>query len=367
MNSADRDILPLLAGWLDGELTPEEKQRVEAALARSADLRTALAEWRSVDAAMPQGEPVRAEVEWETLAMRVEATIADEVENNVATATKQAPTARQRVGADRRWTAWLGSNRWAMGGGSAFVVAAIALLIWTMPSEVLRDVGVVDEETAQKADLKQRLSKEKVNTAPPAAAAPEVPAMGTAQPSPAETRERKDSDKSAPKKLETPSFERTLGLPRESPHSEAPLPDAIDILARALVEKESDVTRNSATVQSFSMADRSRAKPTNQRLAQQLDTAIAARDRSALQRVVADLNRHHAEAPDDSTNVTALGLAVRARAEFLRLFPDATENQDACVNIRSRYDNWQKLADPTLLESWEGLQMHHLVNDVCPE
>ena len=110
MNDADRKILPLLAGWLDGELTPDEARRVETALEHSAELRAVLEEWRSVDGMMPSNDPMRPEADWEALARRVEDAVAADVER--APAAQRETAAMQQEASSRTQQSWL-DRGWA--------------------------------------------------------------------------------------------------------------------------------------------------------------------------------------------------------------------------------------------------------------
>ncbi|MFN8178292.1 MAG: zf-HC2 domain-containing protein [bacterium] len=137
MSEHCREIEPLLSPYVDGELSADDRRRVEAHLAGCEACRATLAAWREADAALAAA-PARSDVEWERLAQRVEKAIDVEEGKDraalrpamaAAAATRgsgqpETPAAPARRGTPRLW--------WLWGGSGALVAAALVGLFWPM-------------------------------------------------------------------------------------------------------------------------------------------------------------------------------------------------------------------------------------------
>ena len=421
LNDADRQVLPLLAGWLDGELTAADAQRVEAALERSAELRAVLEEWRSVDQVMQQSEPVRSEAEWEALALRVEDAIAVETDRDAPGSQEKLPTHNAPGWFDRCWT-WFGNRRWAVGGSGAIAAAVLLVVLWpnseqllnqpgvretelppteaplqTSPQAASPSVGVIAESkktSEQTAVLDESSKAEKADEAkamniPKAVArskdqggkTQELPQLDTNAPAPAATSEASAVASDA---FQTEADEKVTGRARRSSEVEARVesveeespketsaPQAADSQARS-------TSRQIATAPSSAKDANIRRSPEKidaddswmTQLNTQLDNAVAAQNQNDLRGIIAEIDRRRsaaAAAAADETDVIVVGFAVRARSESLRLFPEAPENVNACVAIRSDYDEWLRLASQEIKDSPDGRRVRSAVDAACAD
>jgi hypothetical protein len=160
MNEDDREMLPLLAGWLDGELSAEDARRVETALVRSPELQEVLERWRLHDEAMPRGEAFRSEAEWEALARRVDRAIAADTETVDGTESGRARASSPKPEPGwRRLAGALRPKRLAYGGMSTLVVAALVLLLYPRQEEMLKRSEDVAQKTARRIELAEEASE----------------------------------------------------------------------------------------------------------------------------------------------------------------------------------------------------------------
>ncbi|MEZ5066836.1 MAG: zf-HC2 domain-containing protein [bacterium] len=116
-----------LAGYVDGELGPEDARAVEAHLATCEDCRATVTAWQEADAALATSAPSRTEPEWERLASRVEAAIDVEAERLAraeAAVTAAAPAAQPTPAARRT-----PRRAWFLGTG-AVAAAVLVGLFW---------------------------------------------------------------------------------------------------------------------------------------------------------------------------------------------------------------------------------------------
>ena len=373
MNDADREMLPLLAGWLDGELTPGDAKRVEEALARSAELRAVLEEWSAVDAAMPREAPERPEAEWEALATRVDDAVAAEAAREREAVRREAAGP---VDAGRRgggWRSWFGTRAWAMGGG-ALVAATLALLLWPQQEKLLRDSETVGEMAARgdrpgpsatEADIpREEEEKEPGRVAEKGIVRETLTASPGAASS---TVDELDADR-----VDGPA----LAAP---PPASVPEAEAVDERTLEATMKKSEGERNAPAFRDVRLSRGSSESSYNilvlregpepidlPRLDRELEAAVAEADEVALLRVLEELDRYGADPSGDDGIVAVLGLRIRARSEQIRLFAGAAGSDSACEKIRADYDEWRRLADPVVLESWEGLRIRESVREVCP-
>ena len=420
MNEAEREILPLLSGWLDGELTPEENQRVEKALERSATLRAIVDEWRSVEQTIHAQETVRSDAEWEALALRVEGAIAEEPGS--AASSHQQAVGRGTRELSTSWLeriqAWFAPRRWAVGGTGALAAVVLLVILWPRSEELLNTPGVlknvptpeVEQPTARQREVVQ-LGKEESQASdtvkePAVGASDEVAASSGELGLPPALDEKKSE---ADARRDTPTTPPALASAPPAPEADRVVPEA-----EAPAAGPSRLQREGRTSEAMVQIDRAeevlldsgtRKKDANQAaptakllvppepvppasrersvarqflalqshdgwLAQtnrRLHAALETKDHDDLQQIVADIDRHRVETPADASNVAFLELAIRGRGEYMRLFPDASGNDNACDTIRADYATFQKLADQTTQESLEGLQIRDLVGEVCPE
>ncbi|MCA9750578.1 MAG: zf-HC2 domain-containing protein [Gemmatimonadetes bacterium] len=116
-----------LAGYVDGELGPDDVRAVEAHLATCEACRATVAAWQEADAALASSSPARTEAEWERLASRVETAIDVEAERlaraeaAVSTGAPAAATPPARRQSPRR--------AWFLGTG-AVAAAVLVGLFW---------------------------------------------------------------------------------------------------------------------------------------------------------------------------------------------------------------------------------------------
>jgi len=110
------ELRELLAGYRDGELSPEEARRVAAHVADCPDCTEALSRDRELEAVLADGSVTRTASEWETLAARVE---------DALDAAERAPAA---VSA-RRVVRWPLARRLAL---SSLGTVAVALLVFLL-------------------------------------------------------------------------------------------------------------------------------------------------------------------------------------------------------------------------------------------
>jgi hypothetical protein len=418
MNDADRKLLPLLSGWLDGELTADDAQRVEEALRHSPELRAVLEEWRGLDETIPGTIPSRPEADWEALAMRVENAVQAEA---TADAQTQRPTLR-KAGTEPRSDAagWFdrlrllwGSHRWALGGGGSIVAAALlVLLLWPDPQGRLRDAGVTPESItppAESSPVGLPPAPPPPEAQPPVAPPPTAPSTATTTPpSVGKAEESRDaSDAREGAGMPTPARSTTASRPQPQPPTAEPepVPARHQAAPRADQPKQASPppevtprpreaqqkTDQQATddlletpVKSFQLQSMSRAQQDRMTIRESvpqmlteeewrydtetdLQKAVADQDREALENLVGDIDRHRTERTTSSDDVATLGLSLRARGQLLRLFPDALEQPDACARLRQDYDLWRQRADGDRASSWEGVQIRDLVRDACPQ
>ncbi len=171
MSETCRDFEEMLSPYLDGELVPDAKRRVEAHLAGCPACRARLESWRESDAALAGLAPARTEAQWEALAQRVDRAIdAEEAwEARLAETALAAGGARPRS-APSRW--WLWSS-----GAAAAAVLVLLMRPWIdePPADGNRSTAAeapvpADVDSPRSLDLP--LPKERANASAPIEGAP---------------------------------------------------------------------------------------------------------------------------------------------------------------------------------------------------
>lgn len=151
MTPTCEDVRPLLSRWIDGELTPGERENVDDHLRSCAKCRETLLSYER------SGEAIKSPVErsesyWEDLALRIERAIARE---DSRASRSSAPRARTRP-------RWLTPQRLAWGSFGALAAAALVVLLQPLlpehsgPSEIehFQDLeGIPKDASRPKAGL----------------------------------------------------------------------------------------------------------------------------------------------------------------------------------------------------------------------
>jgi hypothetical protein len=364
MNEADREILPLLAGWLDGELSAEDARRVEGALERSAELRAVVDEWRATDAALAGPEPVRSEAEWEALARRVEGAIAAEAE-----ADAERGTPATRVGAAPWWRR-LAPRRLAFGGGGVLVAAALVLLLWSRQEDLVRESEPVGARAAREVApgvIEDGPSRD----AEPAAPAPELPERGgradeiseevRAQeeaPDAGDLRISEEARELASPEPEAPTASSASGEKKATGF--APIP--VGRADRSRLSKAEDAPDLLAEAPAIESAELTSGTDLDAELGKLLDSAVAAGDVEGVRRLAWALDRRRLETTAGPARVAAVALAARAWCELAVLEP---EDPRSCETARARVAEWEDVADASARGSDEGVALRKLLHDAC--
>jgi hypothetical protein len=379
MSDADHAMLPLLAGWLDGELSAEDAARVQAALKRSATLRAVLAEWRSVDSALTASEPQRSAADWEALAQRVEHAIADDGKAAVA-----GPSMLDRIRSQ------FGTRTWAIGGSGALAAVVLLVLLWPVRLDILDHTGVAPKQTLPSLDTAPTPGAPTSTEADQPALANDVGKRGIASPSPspapapAPARESKELAQD----IHAPAIdEMRQRQPVPSNALKTDLPEVVVPRQKAVVPEEEQVVGGGKDEVATSPAARvalPTPKPSMFRLhgsppatgdsdeawlarnTQRLDAAVASGDGDSMQSLITETAQRR-DTDADATNAALLAFSIRCRCELLRLAPEAIANTDACPRIRTDYNEWQRIVAAEERGSAEAVRMVTLVRKLCPE
>lgn len=111
-----------LTAYLDGEIAPDARARVDAHLARCAECRATLASWEAVDRDLDAATPTLTDEDWNALAARVDRAIEEEER-------KAAPGLSPSAGSWRELARRLAPRPIAWSAAGAFAVALLVVLL----------------------------------------------------------------------------------------------------------------------------------------------------------------------------------------------------------------------------------------------